>query len=101
MATHELASTADRLRGLRPTQPIQADVIRRSIPAEATLPEQDPQRSAAGTHVAGLGAALYTQHLVTVELAGALLFAALIGALAIAAPKAPIRPQTHDAAPNA
>ena len=38
-------------------------------------------------HVAGLGETLYTDHLVTVELAGALLFVALIGALAIAAPK--------------
>ena len=42
-----------------------------------------------------------TEHLVTVELAGALLFVALIGALAIATPKAPIRPSTSDAAPKA
>ena len=42
--------------------------------------------------MAGLGATLYTEHLVTVELAGALLFAALVGALAIATPRAPIRP---------
>ena len=39
-----------------------------------------------------LGETLYTDHLITVELAGALLFAALIGALAIAAPKPPVRP---------
>lgn len=38
-------------------------------------------------HVAGLGATIFTDHLLTVELAGALLFIALIGALAIAAPK--------------
>lgn len=43
-------------------------------------------------HVAGLGETLYTDHLVTVELAGALLFVALIGALSIAPPKPPIRP---------
>ena len=43
-------------------------------------------------HVAGLGETLYTDHLITVELAGALLFVALIGALAIAAPKPPVRP---------
>ena len=43
-------------------------------------------------HVAGLGASLYTDHLITVELAGTLLFVALIGALAIASPKAPVRP---------
>jgi NADH-quinone oxidoreductase subunit J len=43
-------------------------------------------------HVAGLGETLYTDHLIVVELAGALLFVALIGALAIAAPKRPVRP---------
>ncbi len=43
-------------------------------------------------HVAGLGETLYTDHLVTVELAGALLFMALIGALSIATPRAPVRP---------
>jgi len=49
-------------------------------------------------HVAGLGETLYTDHLVTVELAGALLFVALIGALAIASPKPPIRPGATSAA---
>jgi NADH-quinone oxidoreductase subunit J len=43
-------------------------------------------------HVAGLGEALYTDHLITVELAGALLFVALVGAVLIAAPKLPVRP---------
>ena len=43
-------------------------------------------------HVAGLGETLYTDHLVVVELAGALLFAGLIGAIAIASPKPPVRP---------
>ena len=43
-------------------------------------------------HVAGLGASLFTDHLITVELAGALLFVALVGAIAIATPKRPIRP---------
>src|SRR5436309_1307989 len=37
-------------------------------------------------NVAGLGASLYTDHLVTVGLAGALLFVALIGAVAITSP---------------
>ena len=50
-------------------------------------------------HVAGLGETLYTDHLVTVELAGALLFAALIGAIAIATPKAPVRPGDRANAP--
>jgi NADH-quinone oxidoreductase subunit J len=43
-------------------------------------------------HVAGLGETLYTDHLIVVELAGALLFVALIGALSIAAPRPPVRP---------
>jgi len=46
----------------------------------------------AGTHVASLGGTLYTDHLVTVELAGALLFVALVGAVAIASPRPPVRP---------
>ena len=41
-------------------------------------------------NVAGLGESLYTDHLVTVELAGALLFVALIAAVAITNPKRPI-----------
>ncbi len=51
------------------------------------------------SHVAALGATLYTDHLITVELAGALLFAALVGALAIAAPKPPVRPGVRPADP--
>jgi NADH-quinone oxidoreductase subunit J len=43
-------------------------------------------------HVAGLGETLYTDHLVTVELAGVLLFVALVGAVAIATPRPPVRP---------
>lgn len=43
-------------------------------------------------HVASLGETLFTDHLITAELAGTLLFVALIAALAIATPKAPIRP---------
>ena len=39
-----------------------------------------------------VGETLYTDHLITVELAGALLFVALVGALAIASPKPPVRP---------
>ncbi len=42
--------------------------------------------------VAGLGESLYADHLVTVELAGTLLFVALIAAVAITGPKRPIRP---------
>lgn len=42
-------------------------------------------------NVAGLGEALYTDHLITVELAGALLFVALIAAVAITNPGRPRR----------
>jgi NADH-quinone oxidoreductase subunit J len=42
-------------------------------------------------HVAALGETLYTDHLITVELAGTLLFVALVAAVAIAAPKPPVR----------
>jgi NADH-quinone oxidoreductase subunit J len=43
-------------------------------------------------HVAALGETLYTDHLIAVELAGTLLFVALVGAVAIATPKLPVRP---------
>jgi NADH-quinone oxidoreductase subunit J len=43
-------------------------------------------------NVAGLGESLYTTHLVTVGLAGVLLFVALVGAVAISDPKRPSRP---------
>ena len=49
-------------------------------------------------NVAGLGASLYTDHLVTVGLAGALLFVALIGAVAITNPRRPDRPAGPDPA---
>jgi NADH-quinone oxidoreductase subunit J len=48
-----------------------------------------------GPHVAGLGATLFSDHLITVEIAGAILFVALVGAAAIATPKPPIRPENR------
>ena len=100
-AQNPVVAASERLGPDGRIEPDQAKVLRRSLPVTATLPESIPGRRAAGSHVAGLGAVLYTEHLVTVELVGALLFVALIGALTIAAPKAPIRPSTHDAAANA
>lgn len=50
-------------------------------------------------HVAGLGESLFTDNLIAVELAGTLLFVALIAALTIATPKAPIRPVVKPATP--
>lgn len=46
-------------------------------------------------HVAGLGASLFSDNLIAVEIAGAILFVALVGAAAIATPKPPIRPGTR------
>jgi len=65
------------------------EVTSRAVRPTARL---DDPRGRPKPHVAGLGETLYTDHLVTVELAGALLFVALIGALAIATPKPPVRP---------
>jgi NADH-quinone oxidoreductase subunit J len=67
-------------------------VIKHALSNTNRIPEADPKGEILGRHVAGLGGTLFNDHLVTVELAGALLFAALIGALAIASPKPPIRP---------
>jgi NADH-quinone oxidoreductase subunit J len=50
-------------------------------------------------NVAGLGTSLYTDHLVTVGLAGALLFVALIGAVAMTNPRQPDR-TSHNPAPT-
>lgn len=69
-----------------------AEVADRAVRPTARLADA---RGRAKPHVAGLGETLYTDHLITVELAGALLFAALIGALAIAAPKPPVRPNAN------
>jgi NADH-quinone oxidoreductase subunit J len=61
----------------------------------ASLRPTSDLRDAAGNekpNVAGLGEALYADHLVTVELAGSLLFVALIAAVLITNPGRPIRP---------
>jgi NADH-quinone oxidoreductase subunit J len=77
-------------RRLQPHLPI-TRVVEKSVSETSKLPES---RSpvASGRHLAGLGGTLYSDHLVTVELAGALLFVALVGAVAIAAPRPPVRP---------
>ena len=49
---------------------------------DATLPLGVPQ-----PHVAGLGGAMYTTHLISSELVGAILFVALAGAVVIATPR--------------
>jgi len=76
-----------------------ASVFNRSVTATARIPASrgDFALGTAPPHVAGLGATLFTDHLLSVELAGALLFVALVGAIAIATPRAPVRPATLEA----
>ena len=97
-----LVPAVERLAKPRRITPEQGLVLDRALPEKtAILPEAVDSGQAFNRHVAGLGGTLYTEHLVTVELAGALLFVALIAAAAIATPKAPVRPSSTDAAPNA
>jgi NADH-quinone oxidoreductase subunit J len=74
-----------------------SDVVARAV--RPTLHLSD-SKGLEKPHVAGLGETLYTDYLITVELAGTLLFVALIGALAIATPKPPIRPGDRQVAPQ-
>lgn len=66
----------------------------RTVLAHAQRPTSslNDSRGVPKPNVAGLGEALYADHLVTVELAGALLFVALVAAVAITNPRRPIRP---------
>jgi NADH-quinone oxidoreductase subunit J len=52
----------------------------------------------AAPHVAALGGTLYTDHIIAAEVAGVILFVALVGAAAIATPRPPVRPGTGAAA---
>jgi NADH-quinone oxidoreductase subunit J len=65
-------------------------VVERVLPPTllAANPKNEPK-----PQVAGIGESLYTTHLVTVGLAGVLLFVALIGAVAITDPKRPRPPE--------
>jgi NADH-quinone oxidoreductase subunit J len=64
-------------------------VLERSLPPGSLIQDRDSHDK---PNVAGLGESLYTTHLVTVGLAGVLLFVALVGAVAITNPKQPVRP---------
>ncbi|QDV37149.1 NADH-quinone oxidoreductase subunit J family protein [Tautonia plasticadhaerens] len=71
-------------------------VVSQAVPETSRLPGlREPGETPA--HVAGLGASLFTDHLLTVQVIGLLLFVALIGAVAIATPKSPIRPDRSTA----
>jgi NADH-quinone oxidoreductase subunit J len=74
-------------------------VLNRALPPPALVQSPapaaaDPAQTAAAAkpNVAGLGESLYTVHLVTVGLAGVLLYVALVGAVAITNPKRADRP---------
>lgn len=68
-------------------------VLSGALTRTALLPEgRELKPTEVEPHVAGLGATLFTDHLISVEVAGFLLFVALVGALSIATPKPPIRP---------
>ncbi|WP_422926398.1 NADH-quinone oxidoreductase subunit J [Singulisphaera sp. PoT] len=86
------AKVEDRLKktaAIAKTSPVVERVIGRAVRPTALFTNAEGKPK---PHVAGLGETLYTDQLLTVELAGALLFVALIGALSIATPKPPVRP---------
>jgi NADH-quinone oxidoreductase subunit J len=66
-------------------------VLDRAVPSTARLPVDADGRQP--EHVAGLGATLFVDHLVTVELVGVILFIALIGACSYAAQRVAGRPR--------
>jgi NADH-quinone oxidoreductase subunit J len=77
------------------TKALARDVIARAVPPTARLvavPNENASEGVPPPHVAGLGGTLFTDHLLSVEIAGAILFVALVGAAAIATPKPPVRP---------
>ncbi len=65
-----------------------ADILNHALPPSSLIRDST---SADKPHVAGLGESLYTVHLITVGLAGILLFVALVGAVAITNPRRPER----------
>ncbi len=74
-------------------------VLDQAVSATSRFPEAKARPE--GTpppHVAGLGGTLYTDYLIAAEIAGVILFVALVGAVAIAAPKSPVRPDRERSA---
>jgi NADH-quinone oxidoreductase subunit J len=84
--------------GGMPTKALARDVLSRAVSPTARLvavPQDETREGVPPPHVAGLGGTLFTDHLLSVEIAGAILFVALVGAAAIATPKPPVRPGTR------
>jgi NADH-quinone oxidoreductase subunit J len=86
ITTSQVVMVVDRV--LTQTSQIREPVVSSSNEQELGAGESNTVEKA---NVAGLGTSLYTDHLVTVGLAGALLFVALIAAVSIANPKPPGR----------
>lgn len=91
IANTELAATA-RLSGMSGVsevidQAVRPATSRMRVPSGINVPEGVP-----APHVAGIGATIYTDHLITLEVVGVILFVALVGAAAIATPRPPVRP---------
>jgi NADH-quinone oxidoreductase subunit J len=78
-----------KVRSLNANTPA-GQVLRRLNTPQIVLPETLEASPPAGVpepHVAGLGGALYTSHLISSELVSAILFVALAGAVVIATPR--------------
>jgi NADH-quinone oxidoreductase subunit J len=78
-----------------------ARVLAAAVPARSHLPryDQQPLPGVPPRHVASLGATLFTDHLIAVQLAAVLLFIALVAGASISRPKPLIRPvdrRKHD-----
>jgi NADH-quinone oxidoreductase subunit J len=90
-----LAELSERAQG--PQGPAARAVLARW---DGRIPATDPagRNATPAPHVAGLGQALYSDHLIAIEAVGALLFVALVGAAAIGTPRSaaaePTRPGT-------
>jgi NADH-quinone oxidoreductase subunit J len=78
--------------GGQPNSPV-VRVLDRAVRPTARIPAVVGPDAPTPPHVAGLGGTLFTDHLIAVEIAGAILFIALVGTAAIATPRAPIRPK--------
>jgi NADH-quinone oxidoreductase subunit J len=94
-AAGRLVRTSDIPRDITIAQPARVEAVLNEavrpatarFPADRAFPPGVP-----APHVAGLGGTLFTDHLIAVEIAGAILFVALVGAAAIATPRPPVRP---------
>jgi NADH-quinone oxidoreductase subunit J len=105
-AERNLIRSRDRIAYLGATATVPVTVLESTLTptsqiSEARLPgaaeSGAPSERIAKPNVAGLGASLYTDQLLTVAIAGALLFVALVGAVAITSPRRPVRPGTDPA----